>query len=298
MAFARLVFGPQPRYGTGLIGSGAFLKAIAASDLRAFHAAYYQPSNATLIVVGDTTADAMTTRLEKAFGGWRPTAAAGRHAAIPPPSPLQQRQPVLVDKSEAEQSQIRIGWVGVARSTPDYFPLLVLNTVLGGSFTSRLNQNLREVHGYAYGASSAFDMRLSSGPFVAAAGVQTDKTAEAVREFFNELNAIRQPISDEELARAKNYIALGLPSEFETATDLSRRLEEMVIYGLPDDYFERYVSNVMAVTGESVRRAAEKYIHPSESVVVVVGDRKMIEAGLRALNLGALRVMSVDEAVP
>ena len=128
----------------------------------------------------------------------------------------------------AEQSQIRIGAVGVARSTPDYFALQVLNTVLGGSFTSRLNQNLREEHGYAYGAGSRFDMRLAAGPFTASAGVQTDKTAESLTEFFNELEAIAAPIGADELAKAKNYLALGFPGDFETLGDLAARLEELV----------------------------------------------------------------------
>jgi predicted Zn-dependent peptidase len=169
--------------------------------------------------------------------------------------------------------------------------------VLGGSFTSRLNQNLREQHGYSYGASSGFDMRLSAGPFVAAAGVQTDKTAEALQEFFRELDGIRMPVSAEEMTKAKNYVALGFPAEFETATDLSRRLEELVVYRLPDDHFERYVPNVMAVTAAASQRAAETYIQPARFTVVVVGDRNTIEPGIRALNRGPIRVMTVDEAL-
>ena len=297
MAFARIVFGPDHRYGTGLIGTETSLKALTSGDLRAFHSAYYQPANATLIVVGDTTPDMVIPQLEKTFGTWRPSAPAGRAQSVPMAPQLRQRQVYLVDKADAEQSQIRIGGVGVPRSTPDYFPLIVLNTVLGGAFTSRLNQNLREEHGYAYGASSAFDMRLSAGPFVAAAGVQTDKTAESVREFFKELDGIRMPIGADELAKAKNYIALGFPAEFETSTDLSRRLEELLVYRLPDDYFERYVSNVMAVTAESVRSSSEKYIVPSRFAVIVVGDRKMIESGVRALNLGPVQVMTVEQAI-
>ena len=183
------------------------------------------------------------------------------------------------------------------RATPDYFPLIVLNTILGGSFTSRLNQNLREEHGYAYGAGSSFDMRLSPGPFVAAAGVQTDKTAESVREFFNELTTIVEPMSADELAKAKNYIALGFPAEFESSADLSRQLEELIVYQLPDDYFERYIANVQAVTADAVQKVAKTYIQPSRFAVVVVGDRKVIEAGIRALNLGPVTVMSVDQAL-
>jgi len=271
------------------------VKALSSQDLRAFHSAYYQPANATLAVVGDITADAVMPRLEEHLGAWKATASPGRRMQIPQAPPLTTREIHIIDKPDAEQSQIRIGWVGVPRSTPDYFPLIVLNTVLGGSFTSRLNQNLREQHGYAYGASSGFDMRLSAGPFVAAAGVQSDRTAEALREFFNELNGISMPIGGDELARAKNYLALGFPAEFETTTDLSRRLEELIVYGLPENYVERYVSNVMAVTADGVQTAAAAYIRPSRAAVVVVGDRKTIEPGIRALNLGPVRVMTVDD---
>ena len=297
MAFSRIVFGAMHRYGTGAVGTEATLKALSTGDLAAFHAAYYQPANAVLVVVGDVTPDTVVPELEKQFGGWKAGAAPARRTAVPAAPQVARGQIYIVDKPEAEQSQIRIGWVGVPRSSPDYFPLLVLNTILGGSFTSRLNQNLREKNGYAYGASSGFDMRLSAGPFVAAAGVQTDKTAESVREFFNELNGILQPIGADEIAKAKNYIALGFPAEFESSADLSRRLEELMVYQLPDDYFERYTSNVQAVNADAVQKMAKTYIQPSRFAVVVVGDRKTIEPGIRALNLGPVRVMSVDEAL-
>ena len=297
MAFARVVFGSTHRYGTGTMGNEATVKSLSSGDLKAFHAAYYQPANATLVVVGAVTPNAVLPDIEKHFGAWKAAAPLTRRAPVPVAPQLARGQIYIVDKPDAEQSQIRIGWVGVPRSTSDYFPLLVLNTVLGGSFTSRLNQNLREEHGYAYGASSGFDMRLSAGPFVAAAGVQTDKTAEALREFFNELTAIAAPIGADEIAKARNYIALGFPSEFESSGDLSRRLEELIVYQLPDDHFERYVANVQAVTAEAVQKAAAAYIQPARFASVVVGDRKSIEAGIRALNLGPVRVMSVEEGL-
>ena len=298
MAFARVVFGAMHRYGTGAVGTEATLKAFSTGDLAAFHAAYYQPANAVLVVVGDITPAMALPELEKQFGGWKGSAAPARRVPVPAAPQLARGGIYIVDKPEAEQSQIRIGWVGVPRSTPDYFPLIVLNTILGGSFTSRLNQNLREEHGYAYGAGSSFDMRLSAGPFVAAAGVQTDKTAESVREFFNELTKITaEPIGADEIAKAKNYIALGFPSEFESSADLSRQLEELVVYQLPDDYFERYIANVQAVTADAVQKMAKAYIQPPRFAVVVVGDRKVIEQGIRALNLGPVTVMSVEQAL-
>lgn len=295
VVFSRRVFGAQHRYGTSAVGTPSTVKALTAEDLRAFHTAHYAPANSALVVVGDVRMSAMMPLLERQFGKW--TGSAHARASIPPVQQPAQREILIVDKPKAEQSQIRIGWVGVPRSTPDYFTLVVLNTVLGGSFTSRLNQNLRETHGYAYGASSAFDMRLSAGPFVAAAGVQADKTAEALREFFNELEGIQKPIGNEELTRAKNYLALGLPSDFETSGDLSRRIEEMIVYTLAQNYFEQYVPKVQAVTSEAVQKAAATYIRPGACVVVVVGDRQSIEAPIRALNLGAVRVMSVQEAL-
>src|SRR4030095_12469053 len=148
----------------------------------------YQPTNAMFIVVGDVTASVVLPQLEKSFSSWRGRTSITRRF-WPPPFPLE-NQVVIIDMPSAAQSQIRIGGVGVPRSTPEYFPLVVLNTILGGSFTSRLNQNLREQHGYSYGVSSRFDMRKSAGPFIAGGGVQTDKTAEGLREFFNELNGI------------------------------------------------------------------------------------------------------------
>jgi zinc protease len=297
MAFARQLFGPSHRYGTGAIGTATTIKGFTTSDLKSFHAAAYQPANATLIVVGDLTADSVMPQLEKQFGSWRAGSTAPGHTTVPMAPQPAQRQIVLVDMPGAEQSQVRIGWVGVPRSAPDYFPLQVLNTILGGSFTSRLNQNLRETHGYSYGASSRFDMRLSAGPFFAGAGVQTDKTAEALREFFNELTAIGKPIPADELTKAKNYVAFGFPSNFETIGDFSAQIEQQIVYGLPDSYYADYVKNIQAVTAEAVAKAAATYIQPQRFLVVVVGDRKAIEPGIRALNLGMVRTLSVQEAL-
>jgi zinc protease len=255
----------------------------------------YQPGNAVLLVVGDVKLDAIVPQLEMQFGSWKGTSPA--RTPVPQAPQVAQGQITIVDMPGAEQSQIRIGWVGVPRSTPDYFTIEVLNTILGGSFTSRLNQNLREEHQYSYGASSRFDMRLSAGAFQAGAGVQTDKTAEALKEFFNELNGILKPVPEEELTKAKNYAALSFPSEFETSGDLSSKMEEMVIYNLPDRYFGGYIDNLQKVTAPAVQKVAGTYIQPKRFAVVVVGDRKVIEPGIRALNLGPVRVISVDEAV-
>ena len=294
MAFGRVVFGGTHRYGTGGIGTTTTLKGFTTADLRAFHAAMYRPSNATLLVVGDVQRATIVPQLEKQFGSW-PASGPVSRTPVPTAPQLTDRQVVIVDVPQAAQSQIRLGWIGVSRSTPDYFTLQVLNTVLGGSFTSRLNLNLREEHQYTYGASSRFDMRLSPASFAAGAGVQTDKTSESLKEFFNELEAIAKPVGSDELTKAKNYIVLGFPSEFETIGDLSAHLEEMIVYKLPDDYFDRYSANIQAVTSAAVAKAAATYIQPQKFAVVVVGDRKVIEPGIRALKLGSVKPVTVTE---
>jgi len=277
-------------------GTEATLKAFATADIKTFHSQTFQPSNATLIVAGDITAESVLPQLETHFGSWRGRAPATQTPVPTAPQPPQ-GQVVIVDMPGAAQSQVRIGWVGVPRSTPDYFTLQVLNTILGGSFTSRLNQNLREEHQYSYGASSRFDMRLSAGPFFAGAGIQTDKTAEALREFFNELNGITKPVGADELAKAKNYVALGFPSQFETIGDLTTQIEQLIVYGLPENYYAEYVKNIQAVTAAAVQKAAATYVQPPRFLVVVVGDRKVIEPGVRALKLGPVRTLSVQEAL-
>ena len=297
IAFPRLLYGPEHRYGTGTGGTEASLKALGVDQLRTFHRAHYRPDHAVLIVVGDTTTAALRPLVEARFGAWTAQGPAA------PPFPVRtspqpgQRQIFLVDKPGAAQSQIRIGLVGVPRSTSDYIALDVLNTILGGSFTSRLNTNLREVHGYSYGAGSRFDMRRAAGPFFATAGVQTDKTAEALKEFFHELNAILAPVPADELARFKNYAALSFGGEFETSGQLAAKLEEIAIYGLADDIFTNYVGAVQAVTAADLTRVAKQYLLLDRMAVVIVGDRAAIEAPIRATNLGPVTIVPVADVM-
>ena len=293
--YSRVLYGVKHRYGTGEIGAPAALGALTAADVRAFYDARYRADAASLVVVGDVTSTAVMPLLESAFGSWSSSGAAPPLPSLPPAAQPSSRRVVIVDKPGAPQSQIRIGWIGVARSTPDYFPLAVMNTVLGGSFTSRLNQNLREKHGYAYGAGSGFAMRRSAGPFVASAGVQTDKTAEALAEFFKELNGILEPVGAEELDKARNFLALGLPADFERTEDVTARLQEMIVYDLAKDYFSRYIERLRAVTAEDVHRVARQHLRPDRFAVVVVGDRKTIEAPIRGLKLGPVATMTVEE---
>ena len=294
LAFARILYGTSHRFGTATMGTAETLKAFTTSDLRTFYSGAFRPDNATIIVVGDVTAAGVMPLLEKSFGGWK-AAGGGAHVKQPVPPQRARREVYLVDKPGAPQSQIRIGLVGVPRSTPDYFPLQVMNTIFGGSFSSRLNLNLREKHGYTYGANSFFDMRVEAGPFTAFAGVQTDKTSEALKEFFAEFAGMQKTVDADELERGKNYVALALPSDFETTGDISRRLEETLVYHLPDDYFSRYVQNIEAVTAVDVQRVARKYLPADRVAVVIVGDRKVIEPGIRALDLGPVNILTIDD---
>ena len=295
LAFSHVLYGSSHRFGTAAMGTAETIKAFTVEDLRAFYTAMFRPDNASMLIVGDVTPDMVLPMIEKNFGGWKAAGPRPTHPQFPTVPARSRREIYLVDKPGAPQSQIRIGSIAVPRSTPDYFPIQVANTILGGSFSSRLNMNLREAHGYTYGASSAFDMRIQPGPFFAAAGVQTDKTSESLTEFFKELNGILQPIPPDELARAKNYVALRFPAGFETTGDISRRLEEVLTYHLPDDYFSRYVSSINAVTGSDVQRVARTHIQPDKLAVVVVGDRQVIEPGIRSLNLGPINTLTIDE---
>jgi zinc protease len=155
--------------------------------------------------------------------------------------------------------------------------------------------NLREQHGYAYGASSSFNMFGGAGPFYAAAGVQTDKTGDALKEFFNELTRIHEAVPTDELQRAKNYLSLLLPRRFETTRTTANALAQIFVYDLPQDFYTTFGEHVRAITADEVKRAADKYIQPDRFAVVVVGDRKIIEPALRALNLGPVTVVVAED---
>jgi predicted Zn-dependent peptidase len=295
LVYASLLYGRNHPYGHPLVGDELSLKAISRDDLRRFYETYYRPNNAALIVSGDVRPDMLLPQLERAFANWK-------SATIPAINvngqlPARDKATIyLVDKPQAAQSVIAIGQIGVARSTPDYFPLLVMNTLLGGQFTSRVNLNLREDKGYTYGARTSFDYRSGPGPFIATAGVQTAVTKESVAEFLKELRGIRgaRPVSSAELEYAKQALIRGFPRSFETPEQISARLEQIVLYSLPDDYFNNYLANVRRVTTNDVARVAERYLDPSKMAILVVGDRRVIEPGLRSLEDVGSTITHVD----
>jgi predicted Zn-dependent peptidase len=185
-----------------------------------------------------------------------------------------------------------VGRVAAPRLTPDNHALVVLNAILGGQFVSRINLNLREDKGYTYGARSGFEFRRGAGPFVVAASVQTDATGAAVREMLSELDGIRgsRPPDARELERAKAALTRGYARGFETAEQLARAVTNLVVYGLPDDHYDRFVEQTEAVDGDAVLRGARTWLDPDDMVVVVVGDRDAVEPALAGLGLGGVRI--------
>ena len=293
--FNRLLYGENHPYGRVAIGNEASLNSLTREDCVKFHADWYRANNATLIVVGDVAPAVLQQKLETALGKWGPgTASALEWPAV---EQVSKRGIFVVDKPGAPQTEIRLGRIGVPRTTPDYFAITVMNTILGGSFTSRLNNNLREQHGYTYGAGSSFDFRPLPGPFLAYAAVQTAVTDKALTEFINELKRIREPVSEQELARAKNYVALSYPAEFQTVGQIAGQLEELVMFDLPDSYFNTYVKNILAVTMEDVQRVARQYIDPDRIAIVLVGDSKTIEGPVSALKLGPTVHETIDDVL-
>jgi len=297
VAMPAAVYGSHP-YGRVTDGDPSSVRRVTRDDIRRFHASRYVPSAAAIVVVGDSNAATLMPQLESAFGSWTAPSGSSPIPGPPPPAPqVKGRRVVLVDKPGAAQTQIWIARVGPSRSKADYFPTLIANTILGGSFTSRLNHNLRETRGYTYGAFSAFDWRLSTGPFYATAGVQTDKTGPALVEFFKELDGIRQEVSPDELRRAKSYRALRFPAGFEGVADVGAKIRDQYVYGLPDDFYNSYVSKIEAVTAADVQRIAREWMDTSSSVVVLVGDRSKIEKEVKALNLGPITFRTVDDVL-
>jgi len=284
VVYDKVLYGDQP-YGHQLTGDEKTVKAMTREDLVNFYNSYYRPNNGTLIVVGDVDTASIKSKLEKAFSGWKPgdvpTAANVSMAMAAKPAIY------LVDKPGAAQSSVSIGQVGIERNNPDFYAVQVMNSILGGGSTARLFMNLREDKGYTYGAYSRFTPRRGAGPFSASGEIQTVSTKEAVQEFLKELNGIRGsiPITPAELEVNKQALIRRFPSQFETPGQISNQLSGLVTYGLPDTTFNDFISKVNAVTADDVKRVANKYLDPSKMAIVIVGDRKAIEPGLKDLGL-------------
>lgn len=286
--FARFLYADDSRFAQPDAGSAASVSAINREGVAAFHRARYRPGSTTAIIVGDIGVDDALRVMQSRFESWPSQRADSVEADD---RPAQRTRAVhLVEKADAPQSELRIGHVGIPRAHPDYFAALVMNMLLGGLFSSRINLNLREVHGYTYGASSAFDWRCQAGPFVVATAVRSDATAAAAREVLSEIDRMRaEKVSSEELSLATSYLEGVFPIRYESTAAIARALSAMVVYGLPTDYFDTYRDRVRAISAPDVLRAARAFLRPEELQLVAVGDPSVIREPLDQMDLGPLR---------
>jgi zinc protease len=286
------LFGPKSPYGYDNEGTEASIKAITRDDMMNFWKTNYVPNNAALVVTGSIPASDLKTLIDKKLGSWK----SGTIQAPPVgAAEITKAKVIIVDRPGAQQTMVRLVQRGVRRSTPDYAALEVMNSELGGVFSSRINLNLREEHGYTYGASSFFIFRRSMGYFVAGGGIRTDVTAPAITEIQKEIQRmIDAPIKPDELSLAKDSQARSLPGMFETSGGEAGALAEIYMYNLPRDYFSNLPSQLNAVTAEQAQAVAKKYLHPEEMILVCVGDRAKIEPELTKLDLGEIEIRDAD----
>ena len=286
------LYGQAHPYGFTEIGTEPSNKAMSRDDLQKFWSQNFVPNNAALIVSGQVTVDELKPLVEKVFGDW---AKGTPTQATPGDAPAVKGKLVLVDKPGAPQTQLRVASIGVARNTPDYEPIVVMNEILGGLFSSRINLNLREEHGYTYGASSQFVFRRAPGPFLVGTGVRTDVTGPAVAEIMKELKRIRESdVSQDELTLSKDSLVRSLPADFETSGSMNATTANTFIYDLGFDYYAKLAPRLSAVTIDQVRGVAQKYVVPEKLVVVAVGDRAKVGPALGKLNLGATETWNAD----
>jgi len=266
---ARVMFGAHPYSVTAPTPEA--IDATTQEKLIEFHRSKFIPNNAVLLVAGDVEHDSLLKRIERLFGNWHRDSVDGDD--FPAPPTRTSRAAYVIDRPGSAQANIVIANSGITRTSPDYFPLLVMHTVLGANASSRLFMNLREEKGYTYGAYSSLDARRTAGTFRATAEVRTAVTGDSLKEFFYELGRIRsEPVSEKELADAKSYLTGVFPIRLETQEGLIDQLLQIKMFGLPDNYLDTYRSQIQSVTRGQVQAVADKYVRPDEAAIVIVGD--------------------------
>lgn len=287
-AFTELLYRGHP-YGHLAIGTEASLRRLSLNDIVDFHQRAYGPAGATVVAAGDASHDELVALIAAAFDAWtghdRIPVSDSVMAAVPPAPPARL---AILHRPGAGQSELRIGHVSIARSAADYPPLLVLNMVLGGQFVSRINMNLREEKGYTYGARTSFDARRGPGPFVLQASVQSDATADAIREGIREIDEIRgaRPVTFDELETGRAALTRGFARNFETAEQVARATAQMALHDLPNDYYSTFVPAILSIDETAATAAAARHLHPDRLLTVVVGDRDRIGSSLDDLGMG------------
>jgi zinc protease len=291
-----LLYGPGNAYGNPLTGTGtpASVQKMTREDLVKFHQEWFGPNNSTLIVAGDTTLAEMTPKLEKLFASWKPRPAPKKN--IRPVSSPSKPAVYLIDRPGSLQSVILAASVAPAKSDPRTIALEAMNDALGGMFSSRLNLNLREDKHWSYGVNTRLLGARAQRPFIATSPVQTDKTKESVVEMEKEFHEIvgTRPITAQELADVQADETLRLPGSRETLAQLGRSIEDLVEFGLPDDYYQSFVGKVEALKTSDLNAAAKEIVHPDNLIWLIIGDRARIEAGIQELNLGEIHLLDAD----
>jgi zinc protease len=289
------IYGPKHAYGYPDLGTQVANGKITAAEINSFWQTHYRPATTALVLAGDVTAEEARALASQYFGGWRvqgtPTAAGAKPVAFEPAVRI-----LLLDRPDAPQSMVRAGLPGVARATKDYVPLEVMNNVLGGLFSSRLNMNLREEHGYTYGTYSAFRDARAPGYFTCAAAIRTDATAPAIKEMLSELGRIHTvPPTADELKLAQAAFAQSLAGLFETSEVSTKTVADLFVYDLPMEYYATLPAQAYEVTAAQVTALADRYLDLASLKVVVVGDRKKVETGIRALGAGSVELIADED---
>ena len=289
----RDLYGPDHPYGHMVIGTEPGLKQATRAELESLHQSVFRPDNAALVLAGDLTESEARTLATAAFGDWKPAgaAAAPRQA---PMAPARERV-LIADKPGTPQTTLLVAQIGVARSDPDFETLDAMNQVLGGLFSSRINMNLREAHGYTYGAFSAIQENREPAPYTIAADVRTDVTGASVKEIMKEADGmVNGPVTADELSRAKESIARTLPAYFQSSASTANTVGQLFLLDLPPDYYEGLPKRLEAITADQVAAAAKRHLKPGEMKIIAVGDRAKIEPQLAALKLGPMGYRTLE----
>ena len=292
-AFPRLLYGPAHPYGQPV--TEATVSAITRDDIVTFHGTYFRPSRALVTIVGDVDTGTIKATIDKAFAPW-PKGGARTPFAYPPLPERHATAIYLIDLPGAAQSTFAIGLPGPPRSTPDFYALQVMNTILGGFFQSRLNMNIREAKGYSYGVSSSFAFGRGPGAFRAGGDVVSAKTDAALIEFMKELRGMSgtRPVTDAELTAAKTSLVQRLPGTFGSVASIGNALTTIWTQDLPVDYYHSYANRINGVTQADVVRVAKQYLDLDHLAIVIVGDRATIETPLRATNIAPVIPTDAD----
>ena len=289
-AFVRAAFDTTAPFSRPPSGTMASINALTRDDVVNWHDSMYAPSASTLLLVGDITTAEARSVAQQAFGAWKAT----RAASAPVSNPIRTSsgtRVILVDRPGSVQSTIIVGQPGFQATDPDYIPMLALNHVFGGAVSSRLNNNLREKHGYTYGAFSGLDLRPGAGTFAMSSEVRTNATDSALVEAISEYKRlVDEPVPAQELQGLVNNLVSGFPNAVQSVQGLTARIQNLIVWGLPLDFYTTYRERLAAVTAEDVHRVATSKLSPNNILVVVAGDLSKIEAPIRARNFGTVEV--------